>query len=209
MKTRSIMKYQVLIVMLIQSLFVQVAQAETRAERYPVVKQRELPYYSKQFGYLLLGGGGMVVDKAYEPYASIAIGYQYRVLLCEAEISGSRMLPYKAGSRNWMPITTGNIGYNFLQIENWQLGVLGKFGALYQTYYSKAGAKVCKQHRSDFTYGISIRGEYRFNRRIGLQLESGYMRLPLYCCDENVCSKEHRNGGVYVSIRINCALNRW
>ncbi len=208
MKTKSIMKYQAVIVMLILSLFVQPAQAETRVGRSPVVKQRELSYYSKQFGYLLLGGGGMFVDKAYEPYASIAIGYQYCGFLCEAEISGSRMLPYKAGSRNWMPITTGNIGYNFLQIENWQIGVLGKIGALYQTYYSYAGAKVCKQHRSDFTYGVSLRGEYRFNRRIGLQLESGYMRLPFYCCDGNVCSKEHRNGGVYISISLSCGLSR-
>lgn len=209
MKTRCIKKYQAVIVTLILSMFVQLVQAETKAENPPLNVQRNLSVYPKQYGYLLIGCGGMGVDKAFEPYASITLGYQYYRFLGELEISGSRMLPYGAGSRNWMPITTGNIGYNFLQTENWQLGILGKLGVLYQTYYSLENSKFCKQNRSDFSYGISVRGEYRFNRRIGVQLESGYMHLPLYCCDENGCRKENRSGGAYVSVGLCCTLSNW
>lgn len=203
------MKYQAVIVTLMLCVFVQIVQAETRAKSAPSVVQKELSVYPKQFGYLLLGAGGMGVDKAFEPYASITLGYQYYRFLGELEISGSRMLPYGAESRNWMPITTGNIGYNFLQIENWQLGILGKFGVLYQTYYSLENAKVIEKNRSDFTYGVGLRGEYRFNTRLGIQLESGYMRLPIYCSENGKNHKEHRNGGAYVSIGLCCTLSNW
>lgn len=209
MKTRSIMKYQAVIVTLILSIFVQLVQAETKAEKPSSIEQRNLPVYSKQFGYLLLGAGGMGVDKAFEPYASITLGSQYYRFLGEVEISGSRMLPYGAKSRNWMPITTGNIGYNFLQIENWQLGILGKFGVLYQTYYSYNEANVIQQNRSDFTYGVGLRGEYRLNKRLGIQLESGYMHLPIYCSENGKNRKEHRKGGVYVSVGLCCTLSNW
>ena len=209
MKTKSIMKYQAVIVTLMLCVFVQIVQAETGMKSTPPVVAKERSFYPKQFGYLLLGAGGMGVDKAFEPYASITLGYQYYRFLGELEISGSRMLPYGAESRNWMPITTGNIGYNFLQIENWQLGILGKFGVLYQTYYSLENAKVIEKNRSDFTYGIGVRGEYRFNNRLGIQLESGYMHLPLYCWDAVQSQKDHRKGGMYVSIGLSCILSNW